>query len=336
MPKKMCIVWAALFGSLLALMLAGLFWLANRPESEPSTQPAEAAAPAPGGLPVRIGLIPERDVFRLRKRYNVLADYLAAKLGRPVALSTTNTYEGMLRDFEDSQIELAFAGSLVAAMAMDRYGAKVLVKPELPGGISTYHGVIFVRADSPVTKVNQLKGKTMAMLRTTTAGNLFPSCQMAVMGVLGKPDAFKPLWVGTHDDVANEVLAGRADAGAIKNLRLDALLKEHPDWETRRLAESKEVPNNALLVRSDLAESLGPRIREILLAMEGDAQGRQALQGFGAVRFIPCMQEQYRMIYCMAEHIGAAWGAVGIDGPPPRTPAGMTIPKDEKCCDANS
>jgi len=336
MPKRMYLVWAALSSSLLALMLVGLFWLANRPGSEPSPQPASTTAPALAGPPVRIGLMPERDIFAMRRRYKVLADYVAARLGRPVVLSTTNTYEGMLRDFEDSQIELAFAGSLVAAMAMDRYGAKVLVKPELPGGISTYRGVIFVRADSPVTKIAQLKSKIVAMLRTTTAGNLFPSCQMARMGVLGKPDAFKPLWVGTHDDVANEVLAGRADAGAIKNLRLDALLQEHPDWKIRRLVESKEVPNNALLVRADLAESLGPRIREILLTMDGEAQGRQALQGFGAVRFIPCMQEQYRLIYCMAEHIGPAWSVIGIDGPPPRTPPGIVISKDEKCCDANS
>jgi len=146
----------------------------------------------------------------------------------------------------------------------------------------------------------------------------------------------KRMWVGTHDDVANEVLAGRAEAGAIKNLRLDAMLQQHPDWKIRRLAESREVPNNALLVRADLADSLGPRIREILLAMDGQEQGRQALQGFGAVRFIPCSQEQYRPIYCMAEHIGPAWSMIGIAGPPPRTPAGMTIPKDEECCDANS
>jgi phosphonate transport system substrate-binding protein len=316
----MCIVWTALFSSLLALTVVSLVWLANRPGSGPSTVPGPTTAPAPAGPAVRIGLIPERDVFPLRKRYRALADYIAVKLGRPVELLTSNTYEGMLLDFKDNQIELAFAGSLVAAMAMDRYGAKVLVKPELPGGISTYSGVIFVRADSPVTKVDQLKGKTVAMLRTTTAGNLFPSCQMARMGVLGKPDSLKPLWVGTHDDVANEVLAGRVDAGAIKN----------------RLAESKEVPNNALLVRADLAESLGPRIREILLAMDGEAEGQKALQGFGAVKFIPCLQEQYRLIYCMAEHIGDAWSFVGIAGPPPRTPAGMTIPKDEKCCDANS
>ena len=84
---------------------------------------------------------------------------------------------------------------------------------------------------------------------------------MARLGILGKPNAFKPLWVGTHDDVVSEVMAGRADGGAVKNLRLDVLLKEHPDWKIRRLAEGKEVPNNALLVRSDVADGLGTRVQ---------------------------------------------------------------------------
>ena len=334
MHRKTYVVWTVLLGSLVVLTVVGLFWLASYP---PVEKPAGlGATSAPAGTPVRIGLIPERDIFRLRKRYKVLADYIADKLGKPVELSTTNTYEGLLRDFEEKQIDCAFAGSLVAAMAMDRYGAKVLVKPELPGGISTYHGVILVRADSPITELEQLKGKTIAMLRTTTAGDLFPCCLMARMGVLGKPDAPKPLWVGTHDDVANEVIGGRADAGAVKNLRLDALLKERPAWKIRRLAEGKEVPNNAMLFRSDQAETLGPRITSILLAMDNDPEGRKALDAFGAVRFIPCSQEQYRMIYCMIEHIGEAWDAVGIHGKPPRRPAWLVHSKDDRCCDANS
>ena len=111
------------------------------------------------GEPVRIGLIPERDIFRLRKRYKVLAEYLSTKLDRPVTLSTTNTYDGMLRDFGDRKIELAFAGSLVAALAIDRQDARPLLKPELPGGISTYHGVVFVRADSPVTEPRTARGQ---------------------------------------------------------------------------------------------------------------------------------------------------------------------------------
>lgn len=336
MPRKMCVVWTLLLGSLVVLTVVGLFWLASYPSGDNTATPGPTTAPVPPGPPVRIGLIPERDIFRLRKRYKVLTDYIALRLGRPVELSTSNTYEGLLRDFEEKQIDCAFAGSLVAAMAMDRYGAKVLVKPELPGGISTYHGVVFVRADSPITEFEQLKGKTVAMLRTTTAGNLFPSCLMARMGVLGKPEAPKPLWVGTHDDVANEVMAGRSDAGAIKNLRLDALLKEHPDWKIRRLVEGKEVPNNAMLFRSDQAETLGPQIAKILLVMADDPEGKKALEGFGAVRFIPCSQEQYRTIYCMVEHIGEAWSAVGIQGEPPRRPAWLIHTKDDQCCDANS
>ena len=70
--------------------------------------------------------------------------------------------------------------------------------------------------------------------------------------------------------------------------------------------------------------------------MDNDPAGRKALAAFGAVRFIPCTQAQYRVIYCMIEHIGAGWDKIGIDGPPPRRPAWLVHNKDDQCCDANS
>jgi len=320
--------WAVPTG-LLAALVGVLFWLADMPPADPDGPPE--AATRPTGQPLHVGLVPERDVFQQRKRYQALAGYLSARLTRPVELLTCSTYETVLKDFAERKIDVAFLGSLVSVLAMDRLGAKVLAKPEIPGGISTYRGVIFVREDVPVRTIEDLAGRTVAMLRTTTAGNLFPSCLFARNGLTDGPNPPRILWVGTHDDVLTAVMDGQADVGAIKDLRLDALLRSRPDWKVRRLFGSQAVPNNALLVRADLADRLGPRLTSILLKMDADPEGRRTLAELGATRFLPCSPADYKPVFDMIDCVGDRWGEIGVEGPPPRRPPDMPRSPSDRC-----
>jgi ABC-type phosphate/phosphonate transport system substrate-binding protein len=215
-------------------------------------------------------------------------------------------------------------------------GAQVVAKPEFPGQVSTYCGVIFVRADSPITHVKQLGGQTMAMVRATTAGNLFPVCVLGRCRLWDSEYPCQPVWVGTHDDALREVMAGRVGAGAAKNLRLDDMLAQHKDWKIRRLTTGKPVPNNALVLRADTAAELGPKLSEILLGMHKNPEGAKALSSLGAIRFLPCRTEEFQVVYDMVSHMGESWRTAGVSGPAPKRPACLTGIKIEPCCDGNS
>jgi hypothetical protein len=178
-----------------------------------------------------------------------------------------------------------------------------------------------VPESSPVRRVEDLAGRSIAMVKTTLAGDLFPIYAMHEAGLLKSAAPPRVVWVGTHDEVILETLAGRVDAGAVKNLRLDAFEATHPDVKIRRLATSDEVPNDALVVRGDLGPTVGAELRDVLLAMEKDPEGAQALKGFGAVRFVPCRLEEFATIYRMIEALGDQWERLGIDGPPPQRPS---------------
>jgi len=238
-----------------------------------------------------------------------------------VKLVTVGAYDNILKDFQDKSIDAAFLGSLVATLAMDRYGAKVLAKPELTDGTSTYHGVLITRTDSPIHKVADMSGRSLAMVRTTTAGDLYPCYLLFKQGMMAKPKQPRFVWVGTHDDAVRAVVEKRLEAGAVKNIRLDALLRENPEWRIRRLAEGGDVPNNGLVVRGEIAQQVGAKLRGILLGMAQDRDGLEVLKAMGARRFLPCEQAEYAAIYDMVEALGPAWPQVGIAGPPPRRPA---------------
>jgi phosphonate transport system substrate-binding protein len=231
---------------------------------------------------------------------------------------TVNTYQAVLQEFAEKKVDAAFLGSLVAVLAMDRLDAQVLVKPVDAQGRSTYHGVIIVKEDSPIRGPEDLAGRTVAMVRTTTAGDLFPIGLMSKAGVLAHDPPPRLVWAGTYDDVILETLAGRVDAGAVKNLRLDAYLAAHPETRLRRLANSAEVPNDALIIRADLASTLGPVLKAVLIGMDKDPAGAKALGAFGAVRFVDCRPGEFQAVYDGVQELGGQWDRLGIDGPPPK------------------
>ncbi len=340
MKVGMRIVWVVLIVTLVGLVLSILYWLSTIiPWSNSGKPIVTTTMPTqPSGPPLRIGLIPERDIFKQRKRYRALRDYLSDRLDRPVELATLNSYEAVLHDFAEKKIDGAFLGSLVALLAMDRFGARVVAKPELPGGVSTYHGVLFVRNDSPIRRLEQLSGRSIGMVRTTTAGHLFGGCVILKMKLWGQPEQPRIVWVGTHDDVAAKVMEGQLDVGAIKNLRLEAQMRLHPEWKIRILARGRPVPSNGLILRKDVFEQLGPTLSQVLLNMSDNPQGRKTLAAMGITRFLPCRHEDYAAIYDMVECIRPKWKQIGVLGPAPQHPSHWPKPDPEaveQCYDVN-
>jgi len=298
-----------------------ILWVERPQPTQADVARAPANEPTAGKAPLRLGLVPERDIFAQRRHYRTLAEYLARRLDQPVELVTLGSYEQILSDFADHRVDAAFLGSFVTVLAVDRLGAQVLVKPAAADGKSTYHGVVFVRGDSPARSLSDLAGKRVVMVRATSAGSLFPLCQLRRSGLLEGPNAVKIRWVGTHDDAVQEVIDGAADAGAAKDSRLDQMQIEQPAIRLRRLATSDAVPENALVVRSDLSSRWGPRLTDVLSQMSSNDEGRAVLRDFGADRFAPSNIDEYRPVYQMCGDVNdRCWTMQGIPGAPPRWP----------------
>ncbi len=301
--------------TLLVLLIVMLVWLGIEPDVVTANGTSAQAISQSDAAPLRLGLIPERDIFEQRRRYEVLAEYLTGELDRRVTLVTSSTYHGALNDMAEDRTDAAFMGSMVAALTLEMVRARVLVKPQTTDGVSTYRGVIFVRDDSPIRNLEDLAGQSIAMVRTTTAGHLFPIFRLSEYGLLSGEDAVAMRWVGTHDQVIQEVDLGRIAVGAAKDLRIDAYEKQHPMTHFRRLALGDPVPNNALLVRNDMDESLIKELTRVLLEMDQHESGQKVLSVFGAARFLPCQSDEYQAVYDMTEQLGPGWGNIGLSAP---------------------
>ena len=257
---------------------------------------------------LRIGLIPERNIFAQKKRYQPIADYLSQQLGVEVVLTVLSRYGNIIDNFVANDLDGAFFGSFTAALACKGIGVQPLARPEDPDGTSTYHGLIFVRKDSGIRTADDMKGKRFAFVdKATTAGYLLPLHYFKDRGIDDYHAWFaETYFTGTHDGAIYDVLEGKADIGAAKNTVFYADAEKDPRVtdELLILTRSPDVPENGLCVRDDLDDSLKNKLKEALLNMNQHKKGRQLLNAFGASRFIETTAADYDPVFQFADDIG--------------------------------
>jgi phosphonate transport system substrate-binding protein len=285
------------------VLFACLLALAGCRAEEPASPPN--ATPQP---PVRIGLIPEQNIFRQIERYKPLGEYLSGKIGRNIELTVLPRYGNIVDNFRSQRLDGAFFGSFTYALAHTKLGVEVVARPMWSDNTSTYYGVVFARKDSGIRSAAQLKGKRFVFVdKATTAGYLLPLEYFRGNGIRDYRRYFAETWfAGTHEGAIRDVLDRKADAGAAKSTVY--LLMTGRDEKIGRelviLARSPEVPENGLAIRKDFDGAMRGRIRAALLGMAGDPAGAEILRKFGAERFIPTTDEDYEPVYRYARHVG--------------------------------
>jgi phosphonate transport system substrate-binding protein len=254
-----------------------------------------------------IGLIPEQNIFKQFERYEPLAGYLSGKTGLRITLKILPRYGNIIDNFRLGGMDGAFFGSFTYALAHAKLGVEVLARPLALDNTSTYHGLIFVRKDSGIKTFRDMKGKRFAFVdKATTAGYLLPLTYFHSHGIPKCEGYMRECYfAGTHEDVVHDVLNNKADIGAAKNTVFDRLAKADPRIakELVILEKSPDVPENGLALRKDMDESLRIRMRDALLNMHLDPEGKKVLEQFGARKFIETANEDYATVVKYAENI---------------------------------
>jgi phosphonate transport system substrate-binding protein len=254
-----------------------------------------------------MALVPAINIVEQETRYRPLVQYLSRKSGIPIKLKHAPSYRAIVRDFSKMAFDGAFLGSFAYALVHNKTPLDILGRPEEKGR-SSYRGVLFVRKDSGIKSSKGLRGKTVCFVdRATTAGYLFPLIYFKEHGIT-KPDAFlkRIVYSGTHDASIKSVLNRDADAGVAKDLVFQDVSREHPrvGRELKVLASSLPVPTNGLSVRKDIDWDLKEDLKRALLQMDQNTEGREVLKRFGADRFLPTSDEDFRNLYAMIKRLG--------------------------------
>ena len=254
-----------------------------------------------------IGLIPEQNLFKQMERYEPLGEYLSRKTGAKISFKVLSRYGNIVDSFKSSGMDGAFFGSFTYTLAHAKAGVEVLARPVALDNTSTYYGMIFVRKDSGIRTARDMKGKRFAFVdRATTAGYLLPLDYFHEHGISDYRHYLKEVYfTGTHEDAIHDVLDRKADIGAAKNTVFQRLAVEDPRIlkELVVLDRSPDVPENALALRKDIDPSMRNVLKESLLTMHQDPDGKKVLERFGALKFIETTNKDYAVVLKYAEEI---------------------------------
>ncbi|GBE39610.1 MAG TPA: phosphate/phosphite/phosphonate ABC transporter substrate-binding protein [Nitrospirae bacterium] len=255
-----------------------------------------------------IVLIPEKNVFDQRNQYKHITNYLSKKLDLDVQAEILPSYGDICRAFLRGEADAGFFGGFSYIMTRNKVAIEPVARPVWLDNSSTYSGYIFVRRDSGIRTVEDMEGKSIALVhRATTAGYIFPRAYFKRHGISDMENYFSKIYfAGSHDTSAWAVYTGEADIGSCKNRIFNALAREDQDFRNQMvvLAESQEMPSNGLAVSRYLDPALKSRIKNLLLNLDKSREGRLVLKNFGAVRFIETRDEDYALQDQMIKEAG--------------------------------
>lgn len=291
---------------LLALSLVILAFVACSDKKDARKSMADESIPTESFV---IALIPERNVFEQKKRYQPLADHLSKVLGLNVKIKLLDSYGAIYSEMLQKKVDAAFFGSLSYIATNSKIDIDPLARPLRKDGTSTYRGLIFSLKDKGITEdVSTWKGRRIALVhRSTTAGYIFPRFYLHKKGVLRFEDYFrKVIYTGSHDAAVLSVLTGDADIGCASDLLFNKMSGENPIIRERLiiLASSASVPAQTLGLRKDTDNVLKERLKATLMNLEKTPEGREVLAALGAVSFIETKEAEFGPIFEMLANLG--------------------------------
>lgn len=253
---------------------------------------APAASADPGVLVLgRISDDPQRHHDQLKP----LLDYVVPRLadvgireGRILMAPDASRMTSYLRHGRVDWVTETAATSLTL---MARASASVLLHTER-NGVRHYKAVVFVRDDSPIRTLDDLRGRRLALQSpASTSAYLLPAIALLDAGVpmeiLPSPsdrpraDGVGYVFANSEANIATWVFKGVVDAGAFSDVDLERLREGDARAASLRvIGRSTSVPRAMELVRGDLDPRVRARLRQVLLEASRDPQAAPALSRF--------------------------------------------------------
>lgn len=257
---------------------------------------------------ILIGLIPEENIFRQMDRYRPLASYLSKKIGVNVRLTILSRYGDIIDRFVSRGMDGAFFGVFTSVLAMEKLGVEPVVRPVNTDGSSMSQAYVFVRKDSGIRGIRDMRGKRMAFVdRATATGYLYFLALLRENGFSDLNSFFREYYfTGSHDAAVHAVIDNRADAGIAKGKIFNRLIEKDPlIWnELIVLNKSPEFPDTTLCLKKGLPEDTKKRIKDALLNMDKDREGAEVLRRFGAIKFIAADKKDFTEFFDIVRKAG--------------------------------
>ncbi|HEY9602888.1 MAG TPA: PhnD/SsuA/transferrin family substrate-binding protein [Allocoleopsis sp.] len=190
-------------------------------------------------------------------QYILLQKYLEQQLGDRVKEIFIKTdynlsYQEMQNQIARQEFDIVFAHSPMNSWVAKKKGY-LWLGTQNPSAAIYYRSVLFVRADSPIQSIADLKPTTKIALGHIGSASSF---YVPVYDLYGK--SLTVILADSHGEIQKLVKMGKADVGA----SIDSAIANQP--ELRIIHRSKAIPGAGVFISPNLAQSDRTQIQQIL------------------------------------------------------------------------
>ena len=258
--------------AMLVLSIAGCHQAGRNAEKAPPAERGQNTSSLDSRPLITLAFMESIDTVLAAKAHQPVLDYLTAQTPFRYRVIFSSKSERSVGFLEERLVEISHLGVVSYLEAHDQFGAVPIVKPLNRDGEPISRSVLITREDTDIGTLTDLRGRSLALGSFhSTLSNLVPRYELIQAGI--DPEDLESMErLANDEEVAEAVLAGRFDAGAVE----DIVAERYSQKGLRAFHVSGPIPTGPLAIRDDLPRRVQSAIRDALLKL--DPKGAESRQ----------------------------------------------------------
>jgi len=246
-----------------------LLWLIATAAGAPVTQAAED--------PLILGIFPRHKATETTTMYTPLANYLSERLSRKVILTTSKDFDSFWKAVTERRYDIVHYNQYHYILSAQSY--KVIAHNQ-EFGKDAVAGALYVRKDSGITEVSQLRGRTIMFGGGKDAMLSYIAPRFLLMQAGLKEGDFKTEFAVNPPNTLLALYHRQADAAGGGDILIDlpAVRNAINTQELRLLAKTEPLLFLPWAVKRTMPAKLGDSIQTILVELGNSDTGKNILK----------------------------------------------------------
>jgi phosphonate transport system substrate-binding protein len=273
-----------------------------------------AGAGAPGAAraadkPLHLVLTPSQKPTDLLDAGEEFGRVLGGLVGTPVRVTVASDYAAVIEALRNQTADLAFVHPAGYVLANREAKARIVAKNQWHGK-TTFTARFYVRKDSGIKTLEDLRGKTMAFVDpASSSGYIYPMVMLIQRGLVRNrdPKTFfrEVMFAGSHDASMRALLNGHVDSIVSFDMAREQYLKDPAQRESIAfVAETPAIPEAGIAAREKLDAATFAKVREALLKIGGPQHAALLKRLYDIDGFEPAEDREYDSVRAAVDLLG--------------------------------
>ena len=250
-----------------------------------------AASPLPTDkqTPLRMGVFPHMPPSRLYKLYNPAAIDIGRRIQYPVRMMTRKSFRSFRQQLLNASFDIALIQPFDYPLAA-RVGYLPLARRAVP-----LTAVFIVPRNSPITRIEQLKGKTLVNPPVMAAVTIMSRRALITKKIKPGKD-IRIIYTRNHFSCMQHILVGKADACGTARQALAHWQKFNMRKRLRIIYETAPVPHALFVVHKRVPAAVRQKILQAIVSWPDRPEGRAILARGPLKPFVKATDREYDVI----------------------------------------